>query len=61
MLGSFTVSTIHYLLYSDHSSYKSEVTGHGVPQEIIDNLLTIIEAYFSLPLEVKMKVSRPLF
>ena len=32
------------------------VTGHGIPQETIDNLLAVMEAYFSLPLETKMKV-----
>ncbi|KIM69938.1 hypothetical protein SCLCIDRAFT_18956 [Scleroderma citrinum Foug A] len=32
------------------------VTGHGIPQEIIDNLLMVMEAYFSLPLETKMKL-----
>ncbi|KIM69940.1 hypothetical protein SCLCIDRAFT_1207190 [Scleroderma citrinum Foug A] len=32
------------------------VTGHGIPQETIDNLLAVMEVYFSLPLETKMKL-----
>ena len=33
------------------------VTGHGIPQETIDNLVAAMESYFSLPLETKMKVT----
>ncbi|KIM69930.1 hypothetical protein SCLCIDRAFT_1207181 [Scleroderma citrinum Foug A] len=32
------------------------VTGHGIPQETIDNLVAAMESYFSLPLETKMKL-----
>ena len=33
------------------------VTGHGIPQETIDNLVAAMESYFLLPLETKMKVT----
>ncbi|KAL4068948.1 hypothetical protein V8B97DRAFT_1872474 [Scleroderma yunnanense] len=32
------------------------VTGHGIPQETIDNLFSVMQDYFSLPLETKMKL-----
>ncbi|KIM69976.1 hypothetical protein SCLCIDRAFT_18973 [Scleroderma citrinum Foug A] len=32
------------------------ITGHGIPQETIDNLVAAMESYFSLPLETKMKL-----
>ncbi|KAL4072127.1 hypothetical protein J3A83DRAFT_4239204 [Scleroderma citrinum] len=32
------------------------VTGHGIPEETIDNVFSAMRAYFSLPLETKMKL-----
>ena len=35
------------------------VTGHGVPQPVIDNLIAAAYAFFDLPLEEKLQVRRP--
>ncbi|KIM69941.1 hypothetical protein SCLCIDRAFT_101558 [Scleroderma citrinum Foug A] len=32
------------------------ITGHGIPQGTINSLFSVMEAYFSLPLETKMKL-----
>ncbi|KIM69931.1 hypothetical protein SCLCIDRAFT_101699, partial [Scleroderma citrinum Foug A] len=32
------------------------ITGHGIPQETVDNMFSAMEAYFSLPLKTKMKL-----
>ena len=49
-------------LFTPCSSYKLllPVTGHGILQDVIDDLFANMEAYFSLPLETKMKVTRAL-
>jgi len=54
MLGSFIVSIDHLHTFQ---SFTLAVTGHGIPQETIDDLFAAMEAYFSLPLETKMKVT----
>ncbi|KIO03098.1 hypothetical protein M404DRAFT_1001714 [Pisolithus tinctorius Marx 270] len=32
------------------------ISNHGIPQEIIDKVLSAVKVYFSLPLETKMKL-----
>ncbi|KAI6140639.1 hypothetical protein BKA82DRAFT_4172544 [Pisolithus tinctorius] len=32
------------------------ISNHGIPQETIDNVFSAVKAYFSLPLETKMKL-----
>ncbi|KIO08171.1 hypothetical protein M404DRAFT_997100 [Pisolithus tinctorius Marx 270] len=32
------------------------ISNHGIPQEIIDEVLSAVKVYFSLPLETKMKL-----
>ncbi|KIO10380.1 hypothetical protein M404DRAFT_995565 [Pisolithus tinctorius Marx 270] len=32
------------------------ISNHGIPQEIIDKVLSAMKVYFSLPLETKMKL-----
>ena len=54
MLDSFTVSTPSI----EFRSFRIlAVTGHGIPQETVDNMFSAMEAYFSLPLKTKMKVA----
>ncbi|KIM64751.1 hypothetical protein SCLCIDRAFT_591542 [Scleroderma citrinum Foug A] len=40
-----------------HIPYILSVIGHGIHHEIIDGLFSVMKAYLSLPLEVKMKVA----
>ena len=56
-LGSFTVSTDHLHTFQSFTLSILAVTGHGIPQETIDDLFAAMEAYFSFPLGTKMKVT----
>ena len=59
-VGAFYSEQIPHFKPIASPTHSFSVTGHGVHHETIDGLLSAMKAYFSLPLETKMKVAFPL-